>query len=105
MQKVGDEGLELWEGDVFDLFRVNGKDVVARLFEIGQFGPNGLVDATTDAIASDCRFEDFFGDDYGKALFAAGVLIEGQRYFGLADGPTMFVGKANAATRMKPISF
>lgn len=47
----------------------------------------------------------FFGNDYGEALFATGVAVEGQRNFGLTNGRAVFISVADAAARMKSVFF
>jgi len=104
-EEVGDEGLQRGKVDIFDLSGIDGKDVILGLGELGQFGTDSFVDAAADAVAGNGGLVDFFGHHHGKAPPTAGVVVEGERNLGVADRPAVFVGVANATTRVKTVFF
>ena len=46
--------------------------------EVGQLCANDFKNAAANAIAGNGGFGDFFGDDDGETLFAAGVICKSQ---------------------------
>lgn len=68
-----DGAAKVEEWHVGDGFVKDNKNAVHGLLKLGEFVANSFVDATTNAIATDGRFEDFFGNNNGKALVAASI--------------------------------
>lgn len=68
-----DSATKLKERHSSDGFIEDDEDTVHRLGEFGKFVAESLIDAATDAVAADGRFEDFFRDNDSKALVAASI--------------------------------
>lgn len=73
-----DGAAEVEEWRVGDRFVKDDKDAVHGLLKLGEFVANSFVDAATDAVATDGRFEDFFGNNNSKALVAASIRRKNQ---------------------------
>lgn len=62
---------------------------------------DSLIDATTDAIAADGGFKNFFTDDDSETLFFACINSKNQGYFWIPDCFTILIGTAYPTARMK----
>lgn len=71
--------------------------------EIGELMANGLVNATTNAVASNGRLEDFFANYNGKTLFVARIAIVDEGNFLATDGGAVAVGVFNTTTGVKTV--
>ncbi len=70
-----------------------------------EFMANSLVDAAADTIATNGGFEDLFRNNNCKALVATGIWSKNQRKRRGANGFSLLIDIANAATRVKSIFF
>lgn len=68
-----DGAAEVEEWRVGDRLVKDNKNAIHGLLKLGEFMTNSFVDAATDAVATDGRFEDFFGNNNSKALVAASI--------------------------------
>jgi len=66
-------------------------------------GANCFINAAANAITRNGGFKNFFADDHGEALVAAGIRASRERYLGVANHGAVFVGVTDTTTRMKSV--
>lgn len=84
---------------------INDKNIISRLFKLGEVETDSFVNAATNAVSTDGRTENLFRDNNSKAREALRIVAENQTKIRATNGLSGAIGVLNASSGVKSVSF
>ena len=97
--------MEFGERDVFEVFVVGNKDIVAGLLKLVEVETDGFINPTADAVPADGGFVNLFRDNNSEASLPSFVVAKNKAKVGTTQSFTVAINIFYATTRVESVSF